>query len=682
MAPFFGRAEKYGRFGKKELPPEEKSPGKLFTLQRTAVFSDILSLGAIAGKTGNVTSGNSRHSVSTLSTSSSRSRVFNTDKICSFSGWGLRWGEYAGSLPVQRNASKHAAYEEEQGGARAPSTGPRPSQRATRTKHKNSFFDNDPGVAQGNEQKKSIQISRQRRRRVAITGFGQSKLQVRSAVRLWGRAHMDKFCKLRQITDMTFDEEEETEMSMADMVKAAQQKTGLAKEEIEELSKLFQKYDKDGSGMLNNFEVKKVLADFGLEPKTREERTEINELLIESDKDETGEFNFMEFVLILVKIRAKLKELQLAELQKKFMEADQDGSGDLDMSEVMRILKQIGFEPRTEEEQTYVSKVVEENDADGSGEVSFDEFQKLVSQVRSGLALTRRKAEVRIKAEHGIDDELFQAFRPELQTLLENFKRYDRDGSGQLDHDESFMVLSDAGLLPRTRTERIEIQEMMQTLDIEGNGQFSFGEFLDMTYRIRRMMVEREEAQLYGLFQQYDADQSGELGSLEIFKILEDFKMLPKTRAEQDEIKAVLEEVDQDGSGNLEFKEFQILMQKVRQNLQKLEKDNDRAIARELGFSDEQTKDFRKAFEKLDPDGTNSLSITEIRQVLRLLHTNLSGDELRAIFDSLDEDGSGSLDFGEFLNFMKLAEEGKEKMRQSVSRMGTSRRSSSFLDAP
>ncbi len=46
-------------------PPSTSPPfwvqmtGKLFTLQRTAVFSDILSLGAIAGKTGNVSSGNS-----------------------------------------------------------------------------------------------------------------------------------------------------------------------------------------------------------------------------------------------------------------------------------------------------------------------------------------------------------------------------------------------------------------------------------------------------------------------------------------------------------------------------------------------------------------------------------------------------------------------------------------------
>lgn len=181
---------------------------------------------------------------------------------------------------------------------------------------------------------------------------------------------------------------------------------------------------------------------------------------------------------------------------------------------------------------------------------------------------------------------------------------------------------------------------------------------------VRKYMKDKEEAELLTLFKQYDLDQSGELGSAEIIYILEDFDLLPKTREEQDEIKAILAEIDIDGSGNLGFDEFQMLMQRVRQQLQRLQRDQERECSASLGFNDDQMRDFRKAFETLDPDGSGSLTIGDVRQVMRLLHQNISSDELRDIFEQLDEDVSGEMEFCEFLHFMKLVEDGKDQLKR------------------
>merc|ERR1719378_314029 len=59
------------------------------------------------GKANTSVSSSAFHSVSTTSaasTSSTRSRVFCSNKLSSFVGWGLRYAEFAGTMPLGRNS--------------------------------------------------------------------------------------------------------------------------------------------------------------------------------------------------------------------------------------------------------------------------------------------------------------------------------------------------------------------------------------------------------------------------------------------------------------------------------------------------------------------------------------------------------------------------------------------------
>ena len=89
----------------------------------------------------------------------------------------------------------------------------------------------------------------------------------------------------------------------------------------------------------------------------------------------------------------------------------------------------------------------------------FDSIDSIIISIRSILRLSV------VVDRPGIDEILFREFRPELRDLLASFQRYDKDHSGQLDQEESMMVLSDAGLLPKTRADRMMIDELMADMD-------------------------------------------------------------------------------------------------------------------------------------------------------------------------------------------------------------------------
>lgn len=72
----------------------------------------------------------------------------------------------------------------------------------------------------------------------------------------------------------------------------------------------------------------------------------------------------------------------------------------------------------------------------------------------------------------------------------------------------------------------------------------------------------------------------------------------------------------------------------------------------ELQLTDEQIEDFREAFGLFDRDGTGSISVDELRAVLRSLGKNPTESELREMIREVDEDDSGTIEFPEFLTMM------------------------------
>merc|ERR1712072_521439 len=108
-------------------------------------------------------------------------------------------------------------------------------------------------------------------------------------------------------------------------------------------------------------------------------------------------------------------------------------------------------------------------------------------------------------------------------------------------------------------------------------------------------------------------------------------------RPSKEELKEILEEIDEDGSGEIEFAEFCQLCAKF------LVEDPDiETLKREL----------KAAFRIYDKNGEGFITMDTLRGLISELLSPLTDEELDGIIAELDEDGSGTMDFDEFCEMM------------------------------
>merc|ERR1712207_119768 len=108
-------------------------------------------------------------------------------------------------------------------------------------------------------------------------------------------------------------------------------------------------------------------------------------------------------------------------------------------------------------------------------------------------------------------------------------------------------------------------------------------------------------------------------------------------RPTKEELLDILAEIDEDGSGEIEFAEFCQLCAKF------LVEDPDiETMKREL----------KDAFRIYDKEGNGFITTETLRGLISELLSPLTEEELEGILEELDEDGSGSMDFDEFCEMM------------------------------
>merc|ERR1712048_1348083 len=101
-------------------------------------------------------------------------------------------------------------------------------------------------------------------------------------------------------------------------------------------------------------------------------------------------------------------------------------------------------------------------------------------------------------------------------------------------------------------------------------------------------------------------------------------------------LKEIIEEIDEDGSGLLEFGEFCQLAAKF------LVEEDEEALKKEL----------KEAFRIYDKEGNGYISTDVLKEILQELDSKLTNEDLDNIIEEVDEDGSGTLDFDEFMEMM------------------------------
>ncbi|CAM8969657.1 unnamed protein product [Rhodiola kirilowii] len=136
----------------------------------------------------------------------------------------------------------------------------------------------------------------------------------------------------------------------------------------------------------------------------------------------------------------------------------------------------------------------------------------------------------------------------EIAGLKEMFKMIDADNSGQITFEELKIGLKKVG----ANLKENEIYDLMQAADVDNNGTIDYGEFIAAMLQINK--IERED-HLFAAFSYFDKDGSGYITPDELQLACEEFGL-------DFQLEEMIEEVDQDNDGRIDYNEFVAMMQK------------------------------------------------------------------------------------------------------------------------
>ncbi|XP_018320254.1 caltractin-like isoform X2 [Agrilus planipennis] len=141
---------------------------------------------------------------------------------------------------------------------------------------------------------------------------------------------------------------------------------------------------------------------------------------------------------------------------------------------------------------------------------------------------------------------------------------------------------------------------------------------------------EQQKNDIKEAFDLFDIEGVGTIDSKELKVAIRALGFEPK----KEEIKAMIAEVDKEGTGKLSFDDFLYLM-----SVKMAEKDS--------------KEEIMKAFRLFDDDDTGKISFKNLKRVAAELGENLTDEELQEMIDEADRDGDGEISQDEFLRIMK-----------------------------
>jgi calmodulin len=133
-------------------------------------------------------------------------------------------------------------------------------------------------------------------------------------------------------------------------------------------------------------------------------------------------------------------------------------------------------------------------------------------------------------------------------------------------------------------------------------------------------------------FESFDSQKTGSISTETVAEILR----LMGQPFNRETLEEMIEEVDEDKSGRLEFEEFIILAAKF------IVEDDEEALQKEL----------KEAFRLYDKEGNGFIPTSCLKEILRELDDQLSDADLDGMINEIDSDGSGTVDFDEFMEMM------------------------------
>ncbi|CAO3610992.1 unnamed protein product [Mucor hiemalis] len=168
---------------------------------------------------------------------------------------------------------------------------------------------------------------------------------------------------------------------------------------------------------------------------------------------------------------------------------------------------------------------------------------------------------------------------------------------------------------------------------------------------------DEELTSLKEAFNLYDTDKNGAIDVKQFADILKSLNIT----SDDSKLKAIIEKVDKNHNGQIDFEEFVTAMTNVLDSngepkdtsLKKWNthpetntKDKKRSYTRSL--SRHETDDLKLCFEKFDNNGDGQISFEELKDVINGLGDKLTEQELKDMMKDADTNNDGFIDFEEF----------------------------------
>ncbi|ERE71598.1 troponin C, skeletal muscle-like protein [Cricetulus griseus] len=155
----------------------------------------------------------------------------------------------------------------------------------------------------------------------------------------------------------------------------------------------------------------------------------------------------------------------------------------------------------------------------------------------------------------------------------------------------------------------------------------------DQQAEARSYLSEEMIAEFKAAFDMFDADGGGDISVKELGTVM---RMLGQTPTKE-ELDAIIEEVDEDGSGTIDFEEFLVMM--VRQMKEDAK-----------GKSEEE---LAECFRIFDRNADGYIDAEELAEIFRASGEHVTDEEIESLMKDGDKNNDGRIDFDEFLKMME-----------------------------
>jgi len=236
--------------------------------------------------------------------------------------------------------------------------------------------------------------------------------------------------------------------------------------ELVSLYDSFSRGDFDGNAGMDRDELRPLLLEYGLYPRSKEGQHRIEQIFDELDTEDIGSLPFKEFLEIVRGARQVFKFGQASDLHTKFARFDREGDGAITVAEVSKLLDDLGLKPRNREDQQEMKRILDSLQT-GTGKVAFDTFQTLVLRITEFSNTSQRRRERQCAADLKFGHE-------QVAELRDAFHALDIDDLGILPIEKLRTALD----LLRKGMPAERLQEIVHSLDTAGLGGLPFEQFL------------------------------------------------------------------------------------------------------------------------------------------------------------------------------------------------------------